>query len=82
MKLACRLRSVASARTTKTNHARMNQASISIVETTYDVRISPTRIHGRRTAVAEFRERYDQRWIVRRLGYLTPARARQPLLSF
>ena len=26
-----------------------------------------------------FRERYNQRWIVQRLGYLTPAQARQQL---
>ena len=32
-------------------------------------------------ALAEFRERYNQRWIVRRLGYLTPAQARQQLLA-
>jgi len=28
-----------------------------------------------RCALAEFRERYNQRWIVQRLGYLTPAQA-------
>jgi len=32
-------------------------------------------------ALAEFRERYNQRWIVQRLGYLTPAQARQQLLA-
>ena len=32
-------------------------------------------------ALAEFRERYNQRWIVERLGYLTPAQARQQLLA-
>ena len=35
-----------------------------------------------RQALAEFRERYNQRWIVQRLGYLTPAQARQQLLAF
>ena len=34
-----------------------------------------------RGALAEFRERYNQRWIVQRLGYLTPAQARQQLLA-
>src|SRR6266699_30529 len=34
-----------------------------------------------RCALAEFRERYNQRWIVQRLGYLTPAYARQQLLA-
>lgn len=34
-----------------------------------------------RCALAEFRERYNQRWIVQRLGYLTPAKARQQLLA-
>jgi transposase InsO family protein len=34
-----------------------------------------------RRALAEFRERYNQRWIVQRLGYLTPAQARQKLLA-
>ena len=30
-----------------------------------------------RCALAEFRERYNQPWIVQRLGYLTPQLARQ-----
>jgi putative transposase len=30
-----------------------------------------------RCALAEFRELYNQRWIVQRLDYLTPAQARQ-----
>jgi putative transposase len=34
-----------------------------------------------RCALAEFRERYNQHWIVQRLGYLTPAQARQQLLA-
>ena len=34
-----------------------------------------------RCALAEFRERYNQRWIVQRLEYLTPAQARQQLLA-
>jgi len=34
-----------------------------------------------RCALTEFRERYNQRWIVQRLGYLTPAQARQQLLA-
>jgi putative transposase len=34
-----------------------------------------------RCALAEFRECYNQRWIVQRLGYLTPAQARQQLLA-
>jgi putative transposase len=34
-----------------------------------------------RQALAEFRERYNQHWIVQRLGYLTPAQARQQLLA-
>jgi transposase InsO family protein len=34
-----------------------------------------------RCALAEFRQRYNQRWIVQRLGYLTPAQARQQLLA-
>jgi len=32
-------------------------------------------------ALAEIRERYNQRWIVQRLGHLTPAQARQQLLA-
>ena len=35
-----------------------------------------------RQALAEFRERYNQRWIVQRLGYIAPAQARQQLLAF
>lgn len=35
-----------------------------------------------RCALTEFRERYNQCWIVQRLGYLTPAQARQQLLAF
>src|ERR1700693_4817287 len=38
-------------------------------------------IEALRCALAEFRERYNQRWIVQRLGYLTPAQARQQLLA-
>jgi transposase InsO family protein len=34
-----------------------------------------------RRALAEFRERYNQQWIVERLGDLTPAQARQQLLA-
>jgi len=34
-----------------------------------------------RPALAEFRERYNQRWIVQRHGYLTPQQARQQLLA-
>jgi len=34
-----------------------------------------------RQALVEFRQRYNQRWIVQRLGYLTPAQARQQLLA-
>jgi putative transposase len=34
-----------------------------------------------RCALTDFRERYHQRWIVQRLGYLTPAQARQQLLA-
>jgi putative transposase len=34
-----------------------------------------------RCALAEFRERYNRRWIVQRLGYLTPQQARQQLLA-
>jgi len=34
-----------------------------------------------RCALAEFRERYNQRWIVQRLGYVTPAQAPQRLLA-
>jgi len=34
-----------------------------------------------RQALEEFRERYNQRWIVQRHGYLTPAQARQQLLA-
>jgi len=34
-----------------------------------------------RCALAEFRERYNRHWIVQRLGYLTPAQARQQLLA-
>ncbi len=34
-----------------------------------------------RQALQEFRERYNQRWIVERLGYLTPQQARQHLLA-
>jgi transposase InsO family protein len=34
-----------------------------------------------RCALAEFRHRYNRRWIVQRLGYLTPAQARQQLLA-
>ena len=34
-----------------------------------------------RQALAEFRERYNQRWIVQRHNYLTPQRARHQLLA-
>jgi transposase InsO family protein len=34
-----------------------------------------------RQALAEFRERYNQRWIVQRHGYLTPQQARLQLLA-
>ncbi len=34
-----------------------------------------------RCALAEFRERYNQRWIVQRWDYLTPAQARQQLVA-
>jgi putative transposase len=34
-----------------------------------------------RQALAEFRERYNQCWIVQRLNYLTPQQARQQLLG-
>src|SRR5205807_9791088 len=34
-----------------------------------------------RQALAEFRERYNQRWIVQRHNYLTPEQARQQLLA-
>ncbi len=34
-----------------------------------------------RQALAEFREQYNQHWIVERLGYLTPQQARQQLLG-
>jgi putative transposase len=34
-----------------------------------------------RQALAEFRERYNQRWIVERLGYRTPQQARERLLA-
>ncbi len=34
-----------------------------------------------RCALQEFRDRYNQRWIVQRLGYLTPQQARQRLLA-
>ena len=34
-----------------------------------------------RCALAEFLGRYNQRWIVQRLGYLTPTQARQRLLA-
>ncbi len=34
-----------------------------------------------RQALAQFRERYNQRWIVQRHGYLTPQQALQPLLA-
>ena len=34
-----------------------------------------------RCALAEFRERYNQHWIVQRLDYLTPTQARQQLLA-
>lgn len=34
-----------------------------------------------RCALVEFRERYNQHWIVERLGYLTPQQARQQLLA-
>jgi len=33
-----------------------------------------------RRALTECRERYNQRWIIQRLGYLTPAQACQQLL--
>ena len=35
-----------------------------------------------RQALAEFRERYNQRWIVQRHDYLTPQQVRQQLLAF
>jgi putative transposase len=34
-----------------------------------------------RCALAEFRECHNHRWIVQRLGYLTPTQARQQLLA-
>jgi transposase InsO family protein len=34
-----------------------------------------------RQALAEFREPYNQRWIIQRLDYLTPAQARQQFLA-
>ena len=34
-----------------------------------------------RRALAEFRERYNQRWIVQRHNYLPPQQARQQLLA-
>jgi putative transposase len=34
-----------------------------------------------RQALADFRERYNQRWIVQRLGYLTPQEARPQLIE-
>ena len=34
-----------------------------------------------RQALAEFRERYNQRWIVQRHNYLTSQQARQQLLA-
>ena len=34
-----------------------------------------------RRALAEFRERYNRRWIVQRHNYLTPQQARQQLLA-
>ena len=34
-----------------------------------------------RQALAEFRVRYNQRWIVQRHNYLTPQQARQQLLA-
>jgi putative transposase len=34
-----------------------------------------------RQALQEFRERYNRRWIVQRLGYFTPDQARQQLLG-
>jgi len=34
-----------------------------------------------RQAQVEFRDRFNRRWIVERLGYLTPAQARQRLLA-
>ena len=34
-----------------------------------------------RCALQEFRERYNQRWLVQRLGYLTLGQARQQLLA-
>lgn len=34
-----------------------------------------------RCALTEFRERYNQHWIVQRLSYLTPTQARQQLLA-
>jgi putative transposase len=34
-----------------------------------------------RQALQEFRERYNRRWIVQRLGYFTPDQARQQLLA-
>ena len=34
-----------------------------------------------RQALTEFRERYNQRWIVQRHGYRTPQQARQQLLA-
>jgi transposase InsO family protein len=44
------------------------------------VRVFPN-VEELRSALAEFRQRYNQRWIVQRLGYLTPAQARQQLLA-
>ena len=38
-------------------------------------------VEGLRQTPVEFRERYNRHWIVERLGYLTPAQARQQLLA-
>ena len=34
-----------------------------------------------RCALEDFGKRYNQRWIVQRLGYITPAQARQQLFA-
>jgi hypothetical protein len=38
-------------------------------------------VEGLRQALATFRERYNQRWIVHRPGYFTQAQTRQQLLA-
>ena len=60
---------------------RLRRAVHSHVEGTVAVGQVFQNVEELRCALAEFRERYNQRWIVQRLGYLTRTQARQQLVA-